>query len=364
MKILHAANLPRPSLGIINQLHWEDDAAKKLGISWDIFLKCYDEVLQQKDFIEKFPRIKRGGFLFKVVNWIAFNLSYYRLLNKKKNDYDIFILRHSVASPFQLWFILFCAKPVYLVHHTLEVPELSIGSGFSYKLLSILESLLGKFSIRCANGVIGVTPEIVNYELDRARVLIKPTIVYPNGIAFDHGPSGDDRKSIPELLFVAGVFSPWHGLDRVLAALDNYSADVILHLVGDLAPEDAARASRDARVRIHGRLSNAEISNLAESCWVGLSSFALDRQGMKEACTLKVREYLMMGIPVYAGHLDVFPKDFPFYENGEPCTSRMIDYANRCRKFTREQVSNDARPYIEKKKLLNNFYNELRAGNG
>jgi hypothetical protein len=73
---------------------------------------------------------------------------------------------------------------------------------------------------------------------------------------------------------------------------------------------------------------------------------------MQEACTLKVRESLMMGLPVYAGYRDVFPKDFIFYREG-PCEmANIIKFAREMRDFDKRIVAENSRIHIDKKKLL------------
>ncbi|MFX8895379.1 glycosyltransferase family 1 protein, partial [Acinetobacter baumannii] len=86
--------------------------------------------------------------------------------------------------------------------------------------------------------------------------------------------------------------------------------DFILHIVGDVSVEDELLAKKDSRVILHGPLTNIEISQLMSKMWIGLASFGLFRKRMKEACTLKVREYLNYGLPIYSGHKDIFPEEF------------------------------------------------------
>src|SRR5690606_39054416 len=87
-------------------------------------------------------------------------------------------------------------------------------------------------------------------------------------------------------------------------------------------------------------------------CCLGLSSFALDRKGMHEACTLKVREYLMMGLPVGAGHKEVFPEGFPYFFDAGVDVNALFSFAGRVGKVSRSLVSEAARPYIDKTVLL------------
>lgn len=80
---------------------------------------------------------------------------------------------------------------------------------------------------------------------------------------------------------------------------------------------------------------------------------------MLEACTLKVREYLAFVLPVYPGHCDVFPQNFPYFRMGDACVDSIIEYAKQCAEVDRESVSFLASKNIGKKSLLMMLYSEL-----
>ena len=82
---------------------------------------------------------------------------------------------------------------------------------------------------------------------------------------------------------------------------------------------------------------------------------------MQEACTLKVREYLSLGLAVYTGHKDVFPEDFPYYKNSSVDISQIINFAMIMKKITREEIRNSAIPFLSKTNLLSNLYQNLEA---
>jgi glycosyltransferase involved in cell wall biosynthesis len=210
--------------------------------------------------------------------------------------------------------------------------------------------------------IVGVTREIADHEAARARGPI-PTLVYPNGcIVTDEdyvAAENDLRGQVPELLFVSSRFVSWRGLDRLLDDLPNCREDFVLHLVGQVGPEDHARAKDDPRIRFHGQLPAAEIRALAETAWLGLSSFALDRQNMAEACTLKVREYLKYGLPVYAGYREVFPAEVTFFRQGPARFEDILHFARQMRTIAQPSILRAAQPYIEKRNLLEAFSQEL-----
>lgn len=360
MKFLHAAALLRPPSGIINQMRWEHEAANELGIDWRVKLYCPHGWIEPEEFIEESHTVKAGNpAKAKPTDWLRFRYGYYQWLLSKVDNYDAFVLRYYVHDPFQLLFARRCSKPVYFVHHTLEVPELRLPGTWPAKVRARLDDLIAVPTLRAAAGIIGVTQEIVDYEIARAGISNAKTFVYPNGIKFNKEPVADRRGEIPELLFVAGGFAPWHGLDLLLDSIEKSDAEFKLHLVGNVHEPDLSRAQTDSRIVVHGRLPSVEIRRIAETCWIGLSSFGLHRKNMKEACTLKVREYLMMGLPVYAGHRDCSVQDEILYKQGEASISSILDFARNTRPISKSDISCQSERVISKGNLLSSLHSFL-----
>ena len=123
-----------------------------------------------------------------------------------------------------------------------------------------------------------------------------------------------------------------------------------LHIIGNIS---ASSDHRDDRIVFHGVRDEQYIEEIASECDVGLSSFALFRKNMSEACPLKVRQYLAMGIPVYSGHVDSgLPPDFPYYKNGGLNLNALLNFAKYSRCFSREEVRSASSKYIDKKLLM------------
>ncbi len=362
MKVLHSAALLRPPSGILNQMMWEQEAAHQLGIDWNVRMFCPSGWTDDSEVIQFCSKVLAGApknRWEKARDWLTLRKAYHEWLTLQENDIDLFVLRYYVHDPFQLKFVSRCRKPVCLVHHTLEVPELSLAAGLTGKTRAFLEELIGGRTIRKAFATIGVTQEIIDYEKKRSNQLDKAAILYPNGIVYDQPPVGNNRGEVAEFLFVASYFSPWHGLDLLLNSVRQSKEKFVLHLVGELSPKDRRLAKRDTRVIMHGRKTHKEIRQLAEHCCLGLSSFALNRNKMTQACTLKVREYLMMGLPVYAGYQEALPEGFPFYFQGEPEVSKLLIFSNKVYGVSRKKVADASRPYIDKTILLENLYDCL-----
>lgn len=352
--------------GILRQMTWEQQAADELGLKWDARL-CVpfsagvdsDNSIVVPLRVEEPLWAKRHPLLKKIFSWILLRRAYIQWIKSVAADYDVLVLRYSLADPFWSFGLRDLPVPVYTVHHTKEGDEIfSSGKSLKLYLKYFLELVSSRLAFSSVRGTISVTKEIKRYEEKRASSLTDGAI-YPNGIWIEANDSSiSDFRSAngsPELLFIASHFAPWHGLDRLLASIESSKSDFILHLVGRLSPEDEKTAAKDERIKIHGYMDAAQIAALSSRCWVGLSSFGLDRIGMEEACTLKVREYLANGLCVYAGYQDVFPVEFPFFKKGAPDIDLIVNYALRMRKFDRKQVALEASPFISKKTLLKNL---------
>jgi glycosyltransferase involved in cell wall biosynthesis len=358
--VLHSCALLAPAAGIAQQMRWEQAAAEELGLDWRTRIFCPPSSLPRSELVVHARGMSSAvGSVAKLLNWIRLRYHYYRWLKSLEDSVDLFLLRYYVHDPFQLLFLRTTKKAAVLVHHSLEVPELASAADPTAVLRSSLERLVGKYAVRASALTVGVTPEIARHQIDRARQPNRKWLVYPNGVRYEAPVLPDQRGENPELLFTASAFLPWHGLDLLLAAVKASNRQFVLHLVGELRPEDRASASKDPRIVIHGRLTADEIRKLSATAWIGLSSFALHRNNMEEACTLKVREYLMMGLPVYSGHRDVFDATFPFYKTGNVVVDSILEFAQSCRSIARETVSTLARPSIDKVELLRGLYEGL-----
>lgn len=365
LRVLHSAALLAPTSGILSQMQWEQEAAHLLGIDWKVRMYCPTETRGEGEIFEYASEVNvkhLSGRLRKLWAWISLRYYYHQWLLRNQEHFDVFLLRYYVHDPFQLWFIRRVKKPVYFVHHAIEIPELALPGGVISKIRVCLESIIGKMSISNVKGVIGVTSEIANYQTARAVNKKIKKLVFPNGILLNESLLIDERvEDIPEFLFVAN-FSPWHGLDILLAAIKDSRSKFVLHLVGKI-PEELENQAIDPRIKKHGPLSQQQISMLSKRSWVGLASFALSRQALTEACPLKVREYLSLGLPVYGDYKDVFPAEAVFFKKinvpMDELISDMVDFAKTTRHFKKEQIRDMSSQYVDKKRLLANIYAEL-----
>lgn len=355
IKVLHAAVLSDASIGIIKQMQSEKNAAKLLEIPWSTFIHVPENFEENVVFQHKINSKN------KILRYIKLRSAFYTWLTKEIKTHDIVLLRYSTYDPFQTLICFLFGKKILTVHHTKESEEIIASKGKIFgKILNCFEYIFGKITIKSVSGLIAVTEEILHFEkLRRGKKPIK-NLIYPNGILFQKKAHSDKRKVDPELLFMAGSFANWHGLDMLFDSLVENNDKFLLHIVGDTEQSIKNKVKNDNRIIFHGKLKQKEIDVLMCHVWCGLSSFALHRQGMHEACTLKVREYLMSGLPVYSGHNDsALPIDFPYYKVGKPDITMILRYAEEMRDVKKSIVSQSAEQFISKERLLQDLYMKI-----
>ncbi|MCW7755280.1 hypothetical protein OOT00_14935 [Desulfobotulus sp. H1] len=297
----------------------------------------------------------------KLFGWL------YMMRHRKR--YDFILYRHMEFDPFALFFCWFIPNrlPVY---HAKTVQELKlIRMGWKGNLASALEKMVGRITLQNSAAIIGVTKEIAK-DVCAANSLHKPALFYPNGIRVQDIPVLKDTRSKDDihLAFVCGYFSPWHGLERLISAAGDYTREshyLCIHLLGILsAPQiELLKQFRHPRIRFHahGYLDQQEYLTILASCSAGIGSLALDLKFLQEASTLKVREYLAMGLPVIASHIDsALPEQFPYYRNIP--VADFFDEALKLaeKSYDREEIRNAAKPYIGKTLWMNKLVGCLK----
>lgn len=354
LRVLHTAVSMTPSLGVIKQMEWEQQAANELGIPWRVVLHTPHEL--ESPIVHSWKNLSSH----LLPRYFLLRKSFHGWLKNVEKDYDLIILRHSVHDVFEARLVALHGNKIFTLHHTLEAPELR-RHGVWGPLRARLETWLGSKILANVLGRGAVTNEILKYELARSLAsTIRPSFVYPNGVYIKPRKLMDEREGDPELLFVASFFSEWHGLDRLIVAAKKCNIKCKIHIVGAVSAEDRLNCTKDNRFVVHGLLSTADLQKLMPRIWCGISSFAMDRNGMREACNLKVREYLDAGIPVYASHKDIaFPAGFKSFRQGEVSLEKIVEYSEEMRLVSRDEIRNAAEPYISKTVLLQKLYNEL-----
>jgi len=347
--------------GIRNQLRYEVKAARELvDVDWATI--AFHTGPLREPFERAIPWPFKPILLRSLYGWFA--------AMRLSGQYDFVLVRHMTFDPFAFVFAPFVRQRVS-VHHAKEIEELVlIARGWRGRVASFVERFAGAFAVRKTVGILGVTGEIARYERD-LRAPGKPCASYPNGIDAAVVDLAEDRRGEDSLsaIFICGRFSAWHGLDRLVRAVEQaecISDQLRIHLVGHIPDHQRALVEaldeRRSVFVIHGFLEPGKYLDLLAAADIGIGSLALDRQNMRQGSTLKVSELLASGIPVYSGHEDAaLPPDFPYYFVQLPVElNAMIAFGRRMKAVSRQQVRDASIPYIEKKAAMRGVVAWLR----
>jgi hypothetical protein len=131
----------------------------------------------------------------------------------------------------------------------------------------------------------------------------KPSIVCPNPVIFDRGEKILDplpKKNNFNVIFLCSSNYPWSGVDRI-ERIAQFTSQITYHIVGI---NKSIKASNYGNIIYHGRQDYKDYIKLCRKCDAGIGTMALYRKKMNEACPLKTREYISMGLPVIIAYND------------------------------------------------------------
>jgi len=342
----------QPAIGVIRQMQDEQDAADELGLPWTSRFFC--PAGTQGSVVEQAPQTANS--------WGHFKRSYYRWLSEQVPNHDVILLRYAMYDPFQLQFVRNCPVPIVSMHHTLEVKELLSHRNAKSVARATLERALGPHTLAHCVAHAGCTMQVAEHQRLRSRGPDKPVYHYSNGALYGPSPviEADHADGPPELFILSSRYAHWMGLDLLLESAKRTDRDFRLHIGGHLDKEQQAAVAQDDRFIAHGFLDRAGMDAVLARSLIGLSAFGIHRKSFTEGNTLKVREYLRAGVPVYAGYRDVFDEAFAYYRNGPADMDAILDYAEGLRGVDRHAVSQAARPIIEKKAVLSSIYADIQ----
>ncbi|MEP6506609.1 MAG: glycosyltransferase [Gemmatimonadales bacterium] len=198
-------------------------------------------------------------------------------------------------------------------------------------------------TLRGAAGFVAVTHEIAARYAEFGR----PTEVIANGIdlsAYRPVPPSSGKRL--RLVFIGAPRAVWHGIDKIVD-LASLLPEIDFDLVG---PDSAPRLP--ANVRMYGILPRHEYESVLGQSDAAIATLALHRKSMDEACPLKVREYLAMGIACVIGYRDTdFPAPVPFLlqlKNAEDNASSSADGIRQfCADWHGKRVGREAIVHID-----------------
>ena len=358
MQILHFNACRDCFPGLRKQLLYEYMAAKKIDfLNWNILVLHIGT--PQYFFERQVPKLFRTLFMRKLYAWIV--------LLKIQHDYDIILMRHMTFDPFVLlfgWFI----KNRITIHHSKEIEELKqIKRNWKGKFASFLERITGFANSRQVIGILGVTNEIAQFEVEHYKAKC-PSMCYPNGIEVDDINVLEDCRETQNIhiAFMCGTFTSWHGLDRLIDSAGKLNTrdinfQIYIHLIGRLAQEQKQLIEQTDLDNIyflcHGYMNVEDYTRILKKCDCGLGTLAIDRKKLSEGSMLKVREYLSYGIPVYSDCMDTsLPNDFIYYRKGNVDCQEIVSFAQEMKHVSRFEVRKASEEYIKLDNILKDVY--------
>lgn len=166
-------------------------------------------------------------------------------------------------------------------------------------LHALAHRLTGGRVLARADALVCVTEEIARHYASPG----KPWAVIANSL--DQAPRAlpPTDNAAPAFVFVGSATvgrDSWHGVDKIVS-LARQLPDCAFHVAG-MQAADIGETAPPPNLRFHGPLHGEALEQLYRRSDVAISTLALHRMDMEEACPLKTREYLLNGLPVILGY--------------------------------------------------------------
>ncbi|WP_297812640.1 glycosyltransferase [uncultured Methylophaga sp.] len=170
-------------------------------------------------------------------------------------------------------------------------------------LTGVVNTLFRHRVLAKADGLVFVTGEL--RDKSAFSGLTPHRCVIGNGVEVDSFEFlSRTGNSLPQLVFIGSPGQSWHGLDKV-GLLASYFPEWTFNIIGPNKEECLKQwRAEPENIIFHGYLSNLDAQRVVKNMDVGISTLALHRKSMQEACPLKLRQYLAQGIPVLAASED------------------------------------------------------------
>jgi hypothetical protein len=276
--------------------------------------------------IEFINNSSEGNGLFQSVksrSKVILELDYW--LSNNLNLFDYFYVRYPGASKEFNKLMSKYGSKIFLEFQTINTSEIistykdnpfglkpsKFLSWIEFQFLPLYNEFVYSSRIaRKARGIVGVTTEIME--------VVKRKVKDDRGLIFASIGNGVDvnkieaRKQLPDyshnnyklLILIGGSGgNRWIGLDKIIDGLSKYNgkSNYELWVCGNVNKDEYLDLEN---VKYLGYKNGVEIDLLMEETHLALGSFAMERAGLTQGSTLKLREYCARGIPFIFGHVD------------------------------------------------------------
>jgi hypothetical protein len=190
--------------------------------------------------------------------------------------------------------------------NSLDLPELLLNlkkkKGIKEIVYYLLFKLLRNNVLSNVDGIVSVTYEIMEHPI--YKKFNKKSVCVPNSILlnrYEVNKIENNKNEKISLFFMGTPNQPWHGIDFIVKMAENLP-QYNFHIVG-------MKGDNRKNLFWHGYLKKEEYLEILKKCHICIGTLALYRKNMKEACPLKVREYLAYGYPIIIGYEDTSLKN-------------------------------------------------------
>lgn len=284
-----------------------------------ILLYKYDKSADFKgvDFIsfKKFPSPPYENVMNKLKVFFTLHKAYKELINDI-DDNVIIYLRNFYPS-FGFYNLLKNTKKkivIDVVSNNREEASLRNSVYYKYKL-KLWSNLIAKNS----TAIVGVTKEIIGLNFPKLNKEI-PTVAIGNGFNVNSVPLNPIPKNNNIINFICvASFNKWHGIDRFLYGMKNYSnnRNIHLHLVGTgprllYIERLTEKLNLMNHITFHGFKSGKELDIIFEQSHIAVSNLGTFRKNIRYTSPLKSKEYCSRGIPFFYTCIDQDFTTFPY----------------------------------------------------
>ena len=355
----------------INGLNKQRVATQGVFLGFDFSLE------QRKQQYVEYVKVEKitGRFFIKTRKRQKLIQALKKWADNNAGKYDKLYIRNYRPGFFWWLFLLKYGHKSITEHQTMEYLEVKalakenpfglkpskLFSWLEHTLLPMInEKIFGSLALGATAQIVAVTREIGEYEVKRAFPPKPALTVIANGIDVEAYPLRTspifDGKQLKIMMLVGGSTAiDWHGIDLVMQGIEQYRGpiQIQLWLLGDvsvLKPYEAPYIVKP------GFADKKMLNELSDTIHIGLGSFALQRKGLTEACSLKMREYAARGIPSVYGQEDA---DYEYLiKEGlalklspmvPPDMQKIIAFANKvyCDSGTAEKIRSTANAVMD-----------------
>lgn len=340
MKIAYIVTEDSTSCGVSKKIQVQCEAWRRLGHNVQIFIRA-----------EKNYKDYNAYFFWKRFN--MFNPFLRLILDLIRFNPDCIYMREEDTSLFTfILFIIFHNKIVLEINSRYK-SEAAIDaySSLTNFRIYLLNSLFFSIRYRTARGLVFVTRELSLFpEYKHA----KNKCIFPNSINCYATTYRKNPTAIPpiKLFFLGSPNQEWHGVDKLFTLAKLLGDGFEIHIIGAASKE--CHNITYNNIKFHEYTTSYE--SIVSTCHIAVSSLALHRKKMNEACALKTREYLAAGFPTILAYKDTafcginpdFLLEIDNIENNFSNYDNIKNIKDFCQKYAMTVIQNeDIRKYID-----------------